>query len=333
MEAIGATGWKLCDPKGDLVFVITQSSAINNPPCGSNDSTSGANPVMRIAASSKHVTLASPVLAAILSTNFAEGISLKANGFARIFLQDNPSAFAIIMDIVHARNNWVPLEVDLATLTNLALIVDKYQMHNAISYFANIWIDNLKVKNDDKSVFGDMEVTLRWIAIAWVFQNKEQFKKHTGIAKNMASGALLRAEKMNQLIYELPLPDNLIEDMCTFYQNSMAHLVDTYSYMISRLGHDGVIICPNSREDCDSMILGYLIRKGQAFGLFPEPAPPFGELRLGEILRKMKAVKPKKTCKSSHGGMNHGVSEMFEAAVGRVEKDMEGWELRHYLRA
>lgn len=48
---------------------------------------------------------------------------------------DDPVAFGILLRILHAQNNFVPREVDLPLLTGISILVDKYQIHNAVGVF------------------------------------------------------------------------------------------------------------------------------------------------------------------------------------------------------
>lgn len=95
--------------------------------------------------SSRHLTLSSSVFKAMLRTPFREGETLSLHGKVTINLpEDDPAAFEILMNIIHAKNRAIPKTVPLIILTELAILVDKYRMHEAIGFLADLWIDNLK---------------------------------------------------------------------------------------------------------------------------------------------------------------------------------------------
>jgi hypothetical protein len=76
------------------------------------------------------MSLVSPVFRAMLQHgSFKEGHDL-AKGTAEVPLPDDkPAAFQILLDIIHHRFRLVPKEIDFDTATEIAILVDKYQVH------------------------------------------------------------------------------------------------------------------------------------------------------------------------------------------------------------
>ena len=58
---------------------------------------------------------------------------------------DNVAAFIIILDIIYGSNRRVSRQVSLEMMTNLSILVDKYQMLEAVEVFCDAWIEDLKV--------------------------------------------------------------------------------------------------------------------------------------------------------------------------------------------
>jgi hypothetical protein len=127
--------------------------------------------------SSKHLMLASPVFKAMLKRDtFKEGRTLSSNGRVEVPLpDDNVAAFIIILDIIHGRNRRVPRQVSLEVMTNLSILVDKYQMLEAVEVFSDAWIEDLKVNLPEQ--FDDNMG--QWLAISWVFGKRVEFKTMT----------------------------------------------------------------------------------------------------------------------------------------------------------
>jgi len=127
--------------------------------------------------SSKHLILASPVFKAMLKGDtFKEGRTLSSSGRVEVPLpDDNVAAFIIILDIIHGRNRRVPRQVSLEMMTNLSILVDKYQMLEAVEAFSEAWIEDLKVNLPEQ--FDDN--TGRWLAISWVFGRRVEFTTMT----------------------------------------------------------------------------------------------------------------------------------------------------------
>jgi len=63
---------------------------------------------------------------------FKEGHDL-AKGTAEVPLpDDDPTAFQILLDIIHHRYRRVPKKLDLDTVAEIAILVDKYQVHEYV---------------------------------------------------------------------------------------------------------------------------------------------------------------------------------------------------------
>jgi len=94
--------------------------------------------------SSKHLILASPVFRRMLGPTFEEGQGLRTEGSTDIALgDDDPDAFYILMNIIHSITRKVPRCVTLDMLAKLAVLVNYYQMHEAVEPFSDSWITNL----------------------------------------------------------------------------------------------------------------------------------------------------------------------------------------------
>lgn len=91
---------------------------------------------VKLLVSSRHMILASRVLKAMLRGPFIEGQTLRESGEFEIALsEDDTIAFIILMDIVHGRTSRVPRTVTLNLLTTLSLLVDKYELLEAVDVF------------------------------------------------------------------------------------------------------------------------------------------------------------------------------------------------------
>src|SRR5689334_541163 len=95
--------------------------------------------------SSKHLSLASKVFKAMLLPNFREGSDLARNGKTVIPLPDDDvGSMSVIMSIIHAGCRKVPEKVTASQLSKLALVVDKYKLHNSITFHARKWFGKLE---------------------------------------------------------------------------------------------------------------------------------------------------------------------------------------------
>jgi hypothetical protein len=96
---------------------------------------------------SKHLSLSSSVFRTLLNNKMQEGDILQREKSLKLTLDDDDTfAFALIMNIIHARNNLLPDEVTFATLVNLAILVDKYNFNDSVTLWARRWATNLQIK-------------------------------------------------------------------------------------------------------------------------------------------------------------------------------------------
>jgi hypothetical protein len=58
---------------------------------------------------------------------------------------DDPDAFLIILNVVHSRHRQLPGKVSLEMLTRISVLVDKYQMVEAVEVFSSGWIARFKL--------------------------------------------------------------------------------------------------------------------------------------------------------------------------------------------
>lgn len=130
--------------------------------------------------SSKHLMLASPVFKAMLQhSTFKEGDTLQTSGQVKVPLpDDDPTALKILLDIVHGRVRQVPRQVNLKVMTDLSVLVDKYQMLEIVELYAEIWMSTLK---SSVPIFFTADL-LPWLSISWVFGLADQFKQVSRIA-------------------------------------------------------------------------------------------------------------------------------------------------------
>jgi hypothetical protein len=157
--------------------------------------------------SSKHMMLASPVFKAMLHRgNFKEGRELDFTGSVSIPLpDDHPEAFLIVLNIIHGRNRAVPRQLSISTMTNISILVDKYQMVEAVEVFWSSWVEDLKIDLPKSYQPDERETVHRWVGISWVFGKRVEFKAMTQLIERGAYANL--AESIEEGI---PIPGIII---------------------------------------------------------------------------------------------------------------------------
>ncbi|KAI9048632.1 hypothetical protein LZ554_007464 [Drepanopeziza brunnea f. sp. 'monogermtubi'] len=319
------------DPEGDLVLRLTYPSDAEQ-----KEIAGMAKPPKQVdmLVSSKHLRLASPVFKAMLQGSFREGQALQSTGKAEVPLpDDDPAAFKILLDIVHGFPSKVPTSVDLSTLANLSILVDKYQMLEVASvYVKNIWVPNLRSASPPSS-----ENMFAWLSIAWVFKLSAEFTEITKmLAREGSCGPELH---LNQ---HFPIPDKVIakiEQQRTQAIASIFRIIDMIIISVSSstepypppstqhsLFHQtSTNICDRdlwkdstsqliTRSTCEALMLGTLLKNGRTMGLHPTPAPPYKGLTVKDVAEKAKGLHIVSLCDierrtyQAHGQMKHIVT-------------------------
>lgn len=109
--------------------------------------------------SSRVLTLASPVFAAMFNSQFREGLSNRtaSRGPPIPLPDDDGPAFLIFCAAIHYQTDQVPRNLSLACLENLGIICDKYSCAKALAPWSDIWlkmeIEHLIVKDIKRSLF------------------------------------------------------------------------------------------------------------------------------------------------------------------------------------
>lgn len=127
---------------------------------------------LRLIVSSKILSLASPVFAAMFSPNFREGRSLSSACPTEIPLPDDPpAAIEAIANILHFRHKLVSA-VEFDSILDLALVADKYDLVNALGPWCQVWLGYLVSPDGDldKCCLG------RNIFIRYMFRDRVGFE-------------------------------------------------------------------------------------------------------------------------------------------------------------
>lgn len=156
--------------------------------------------------SSRKVMLASPVFKAMLKHSFMEGTTLRATGKVEVPLpDDDPVAFALLMDIVHETKPRAAPVMDTLFLTKLAILVDKYRLQQYVATHSDEWVESLRVEIPQTFT----PELLHWLCISWVFRRPMEFNLVTRIAERESLGQDL--DTYSQALNDnLPIPQRII---------------------------------------------------------------------------------------------------------------------------
>jgi hypothetical protein len=80
---------------------------------------------------------------------------------------DDPAMMGFILQALHGKNKKVPPKITIGQLTRVAVICDKYSLHEALQVIVRTWSENLKAKAKTHPE--------EWLLISWVFGPEDIF--------------------------------------------------------------------------------------------------------------------------------------------------------------
>ncbi|EPE28619.1 hypothetical protein GLAREA_09740 [Glarea lozoyensis ATCC 20868] len=221
---------------------------------------------IRMLVSSKHLALSSPVFRALLTGGLKEGEVLRSEGFVTFPLpEDDVHAFSLIMNIIHARNNSLPNEVSLSTLTSVAILVDKYRFYESVTPWARLWI----TKYDLKRPATVCKELTGWLCISWVFGLPDEFARATATAAlHITSTGIYGTPRGKELSEALPIPASINTKLEETRQNAIKYVMVNLNSIQKRLATD-TTLCTIGESNCVALMLGTMERSATVRGLWP----------------------------------------------------------------
>jgi hypothetical protein len=192
------------DPDADALLIVPPSKktldesnglTINNldgkrpNPTAASVSSGPSIPGLHIKVSTKHLTLASRVFKTKLQFG-SSGAVCQSDGRVHLRLAEGfeAKAVSIVMNVIHGRGSKVPGSVDLTTLAQIALFVDKFQLLDAVGIYAERWIWNLEAAYGLPDAY-NRDLVL-WIYVSCVFRHADIFRSATRIAALHSRGEI-----------------------------------------------------------------------------------------------------------------------------------------------
>ncbi|KAK4153670.1 hypothetical protein C8A00DRAFT_15107 [Chaetomidium leptoderma] len=268
------------DPSGDVVLTLkTPNAPLAIWDAGDTEPTASTTPSdgpVTFLVSSRHLILASPVLKAMLTGGWDEGAA--NNGQRQIRAEDwDAEALEIVMNVLHNHYRSVPKMVTLKLLAKIALIVDYYEVHEALQMMASMWIHALRKSLPNS--FGTGVVL--WTLVSWVFGDAAVFKRITKVA-------ILRSRKDVEIPQELPIPLAVIDRINQHRKDSMGVI----SAGLHRLRQDYTEGREGCSPECSAMHLGALIKHLHTHKFLDHPLEtPFGDSSLVEVVECLSGLK------------------------------------------
>lgn len=95
--------------------------------------------------SSRHLALSSPVFKHIFDECLTNNRQPWSSSLTELPLhEDDPDALLILLHAIHGRFRRVPRKVDLKTLTQIAILVDKYELLEVTDLLLDHWLRDIE---------------------------------------------------------------------------------------------------------------------------------------------------------------------------------------------
>ncbi|ATZ55263.1 hypothetical protein BCIN_11g05370 [Botrytis cinerea B05.10] len=264
----------VADPEGDVLLLLEPTEKAQTSKT-------------KVLCSSKHLRLASAVFKAMLRPNvYNEGTVLSHVGKVEIpLLEDNTEIMTTLVLLIHGRHqhpNLRPME-NVESLCQAAILVDKYQMHEATNFLTAQWAG---------AYFHDYPVLAHplsdlplLLCITWVFNMADDFKVITRQIKHETVGSII--DSVASFHIDLPIPQSVIQklensrnsDIRSVYEGIRLMITNRENYIDSSRRFckatsrsdtvADVHEAQEHRKRCDRVVLDSLISGALEFGLWP----------------------------------------------------------------
>lgn len=129
---------------------------------------------MRVRVSSRPLILASPVFAAMFTGKFQEAVTLQTGSLDLALHEDPPESLIILLNIIHGRTRMIPRLVNINTLTEIAILIDKYQFREIMGLITDTWFEKLQLGSPE-----GVTETFHQIYLAWMFRQEGKLRNLT----------------------------------------------------------------------------------------------------------------------------------------------------------
>ncbi|TGO07703.1 hypothetical protein BTUL_0252g00040 [Botrytis tulipae] len=264
----------VADPEGDVLLLLepTEAGQVNK---------------IKILCSSKHLGLASAVFKAMLRPNvYNEGTTLSHVGNVEIPLpEDDTEIMTILVLLIHGshdHSDFHPLTT-IDCLGQAAILVDKYQMHEATYFITAQWA---RLYFHASPIISHRLSDLTFLfCITWVFNLADEFQEVTRQMQYKTVGSII--DSVARFPVDLPIPHSglqrleggrrvkitrVIEIIRRMIATREDHTESTYRFCRATgrsESQQDVLEVQRHRKRCDRVVLDGLISAASQKGIWP----------------------------------------------------------------
>ncbi|PVH85230.1 hypothetical protein DL98DRAFT_483721 [Cadophora sp. DSE1049] len=306
-------------------------------------------------ASSKVLSMISPVFHRMLGPDFKEGATLKAAQSVVIHLPDDDSdAMVILLNIIHGRTRQVPRKIDFENdlLTELATLVDYYQLYEVTELFSDTW---LRDSTRGKRLWTEYRhsTALRWLWISWVFQDAPLFQDITKLMEGEGEGdseyvdgassgeSGLRQEYADRL----PIPSAVLDTIRRQRDVAISTAIDVVYDLIAKYSgpnftcealtdENGGSLRGDHRRTCVTLVLGSLVKGARQANIWPRPEKPPYDFTFDTLVLAIRDIRISTLCSQTDVSSifdTHGVDDLLEVLMDNIERSLAGLNINDFM--
>ncbi|KAJ0332023.1 hypothetical protein COL922a_011557 [Colletotrichum nupharicola] len=292
-------------------------------------------PTVEFVVSSRHLTLSSHYFKKPLSELWAKTLVHSEDGRRQLQAKDwDADALLILMQIFHARTQDIPRMVDLEQLAKIAVLVDYYDCHDTVKFFAALWIDSLQERLPSQC---NRELVLL-LFVSVVFRREDLFQDVTKIAVTKSKGPLPTLElPVLQSPIGLYAPHRLYVCLLTLAdqidkrrQDAVADILGT----LDKLGSDLLRGSTGCDFDCSSALFGALAKNMANHNLMdPVPRAPFLGYGITALEKAVNGFQSPRWQHFIYSELSSGSCELSSMCTNLLKKGLEQVKKGLTLRA
>ena len=260
--------------------------------------------------SSRHLALSSRVFRVMFCGAYLEKILPSDSPPKRVVLpDDDPDAFLVLLAIIHGRNRRVPRRVSKSQLIEIAILVDKYELHEVCELFTDMWFADVYGVHWDNP-----PLPTEWIYLSYVFGKADEFKQATRLAilncgpEFEDEGMPIPKEIASKLVYLLtPRDSDLFRWMAdagklgSIQQNRSSAINSLLSFLTETVNRyiGTKQQCPKDPH-CDGLVLGDLLKQLSKEDLFPIPQASTLARSYETLFTQLRALRFRSLCDLSY---------------------------------
>ncbi|EMC97236.1 hypothetical protein BAUCODRAFT_51931, partial [Baudoinia panamericana UAMH 10762] len=191
-------------------------------------------------------------------------------------VDDNFGAMHILLNVIHGWTRRVPRQLDIQILTQVASLIDKYELHETTEIFTDMWFEAVR-----PALLQDHHQNLASrVFICWILQKPSEF--------NILTRKAILETDCGLENDGAPIPYWITSDIQSRREDIFMKVFSMLSDMLDRYDGSEQLCCHD--RNCDPLALGKLMRGLKRNRLYPIPEPSTMEMSIEKLLSTVRSI-------------------------------------------